>query len=157
MEYLTVKEASKILGISERATAKRCLKSKARRSHNRYQITQENIEQWQGEIRRKKEPRKNQNERTSENSTDNLIIEQFTAEEYAILEQRLKQYPVLLKEVELLKESLTDYRNQVTYLQESLSKNQAMLTKSFDTISESLKKVHQQNYIEAKRLGLDTD
>jgi len=57
----TVKETSRILGLSERAIVKRCFKSRVRKINNRYSIEDKHIDDWIKSINeaRLKEPQKN--------------------------------------------------------------------------------------------------
>jgi len=85
------------------------------------------------------------------------IEQTFSVDEYDKLQRIINGVPTLKREIELLNESLADYRNQVTYLQNSLEKQRAMVEQSMHNVSEALSKLHQQNYIEAKNKGFDVD
>ena len=84
-------------------------------------------------------------------------LEEFSQEEYKIMEQQLTDSVNLSKRIEEYKEEIKrmddyvqDYRNNIEYLKKSLDSR----AKETDII---LKSVIQRNMIEAKREGLDTN
>jgi predicted O-linked N-acetylglucosamine transferase (SPINDLY family) len=84
-------------------------------------------------------------------------LEEFSQEEYKIMEQQLTDSVNLSKRIEEYKEEIQrmddyvqDYRNNIEYLKKSLDSR----AKETDII---LKSVIQRNMIEAKREGLDTN
>ena len=84
-------------------------------------------------------------------------LEEFSHEEYKIMEQQLTDSVNLKKRIEEYKEEIQrmdeyvqDYRNNIEYLKKSLDSR----AKETDII---LKSVIQRNVIEAKREGIDTD
>jgi hypothetical protein len=175
MKYYSVKEAAEITGIPARTISYICKRDKVRKAANKYKIDDSLISLWidkrdqaaqslatlqsnlANEIKQETVLGKPLVPFKTTNATkeDDYITEKFTQEEYDLFEKRLREFPVLKKEIDLLNESLRDYRNQVTYLQNSLSKNQELLDTAMGRISESLKAIHQQNFIEAKKHGFD--
>ena len=60
MKTFSTTEASKILNVSRRAIQKRCKASKIWRKNNKYQITQDHIDNWEKEIVYKRSSRNKQ-------------------------------------------------------------------------------------------------
>jgi len=154
-DYFTIKEASNYLGVSIRAVQglarRRGLKKDKR---GRYMIPNAVVNLW---------ARERNIDGTITDTTQDLITEAFTPDEYAELEKRLQEYPMQRQEIENLKERITDYRNQVQYLQESLEKQREQQAKIIETINAQAKSItasiqalQQRNLIEAKDKGYDT-
>lgn len=177
MKYYTVKQASEILGVSERAIQKKCKKEKVWRKSNRYQISEENISNWR--------TISEQNSLSSLSSLsgvsskiielikeidnedyilsileaikDNKHLEEFTDEEYTAFEKRLIEANFLADKVSQYKteiirmeEYVKDYRNNIEYLKKSLDKRANETTILLETLKE-------RNFIEAKEKGFDKD
>ena len=183
MKIYNVKEASEVSGIPIRSISYLCNKNKTPKKNNVYQISEELLTTWiekrqsfasptqlprnvandvgnvayENVLGNKKVPFKTTNATEIEVENPEMISEEFTKDEYQVLTKITKEYPVLQKEVELLNESLADYRNQISYLQNSLEKQRAMVETSMHNVSEALSKLHQQNYIEAKNKGFDVE
>jgi soluble cytochrome b562 len=170
MEIYTVKKASEILGVSARAVQKRCKTNNVDKINNKYQITENHINQWNA----KSEPNEpnEPNERTQINNliesidnnsyilqvlkavNENKHLEEFTREELQDFTDRLKEAKFLevriadyKKEIARMEDYVKDYRNTIDYLRNSLDKRAIESEKLIESIQ-------QRNYIEAHDKGL---
>ena len=143
METYSVKQASELIGITERAVQLKCKKEKIRKKNNRYLITEEHINEWIT----------NTNE-TQQNETS-LITEDFTEEQYNKLQEVIEDYPLKLKDVQHLQEMVESYRLQLEYLKKSLDKKDDMMQKLLTSLDNHTKNLLQKNYIEAKDKNYD--
>jgi hypothetical protein len=177
MEIYTVKEASKITGISPRTIQFRCKRDNVRKKDNKYLITDSLISLW---IDKSKEETQSNNATArntqSNNGIEELIreidndeyvlsvlkaikedkhLEQFSDEELQKFNNRLKEADYLenriseyKKEIARMEDYVLDYRNNIEYLKKSLDKRS-------DETAILLKSIEQRTYIEAREKKLD--
>jgi len=143
MKTYSVKEASELIGITERAVQLKCKKEKIRKKNNRYLITEEHITEW---ITNTNEAQQNE---------VSLITEDFTEEQYNKLQEVIEDYPLKLKDVQHLQEMVESYRLQLEYLKKSLDKKDDMMQKLLTSLDNHTKNLLQKNYIEAKDKNYD--
>ena len=143
METFTVKEASELIGITERSVQLRCKKEKIRKKNNRYLITEEHIKEW---ITKPNETKQNEVA---------LITEDFTEEQYNKLQEVIEDYPLKLKDIQHLQEMVESYQMQLEYLKKSLDKKDDMMQKLLSSLENHMKNLLQRNFIEAKEKNID--
>ena len=143
MKTYSVKQASELIGITERAVQLKCKKEKIRKKNNRYLITEEHITEW---ITNTNEAQQNE---------VSLITEDFTEEQYNKLQEVIEDYPLKLKDVQHLQEMVESYRLQLEYLKKSLDKKDDMMQKLLTSLDNHTKNLLQKNYIEAKDKNYD--
>lgn len=184
----SVKEASEKLGIKVRAIQNRCKKNDLRKKDNRYLITQDHIDQWLKEIKANaptnapmhapndqirinkllNEIDKLQttvvglkNELSQYDILDNERLEVFTFDDYEIFKERLIQWRLQRKEIELkdkhfeaeiksADERTTHYKNQYYYQRQLASKQLQQIEKLINSIGKQLQHTTERNYIEAR-------
>lgn len=141
MRTYTPKEASKLLEIPLRTIQYRCRKQNIRKKNNQYLITEEHIEEW-----------KSAQHYATENAIaqSQLYYEEFTEQQYEKLQEVIEQYPLQLKDIEYLRESVQGYREQIEYLKKSLDKRDELMQKLLNSLGTSLTSTTERNYIEAK-------
>ena len=143
MKTYSVKQASELIGITERAVQLKCKKEKIRKKNNRYLITEEHITEW---ITNTNEAQQNE---------VSLITEDFTEEQYNKLQEVIEDYPLKLKDVQHLQEMVESYRLQLEYLKKSLDKKDDMMQKLLTSLDNQTQNLLQKNYIEAKDKNYD--
>jgi len=174
MKYYSVPQAAEMLGLSERAVHKRCLKDKIWKKSNKYQITEENIQSWRKDIQAntllqkrianaelEKEIARLKHELKQYELEDNERLEVFTEESYSLFEQRLKEWneqrTLIAHQEEIFNiqlasktEQLEHYKNQFEYQKKQSDKILEMHQKLIDTIDKQLKNTIQRTIIEAR-------
>ena len=143
MKTYSVKEASELIGITERSVQLRCKKEDIRKKNNRYLITEQHILDWTT----------NTNE-AKQNETS-LITEDFTEEQYNKLQEVIEDYPLKLKDIKHLQEMVETYRLQLEYLKKSLDKKDDMMQRLLNSLDNHTQNLLQKNYIEAKDKNYD--
>jgi len=124
MKTYSTKEASALLGVSERAVQKKCKQLNIRKKSNRYLITDKLINEW--------------------NEPNDVFYEEFSKAEYEKLTEVIGDYPKLL-------ESLQDHKHQIAYLKKSLDKAHEQMDVLLNSIQSSLQAIQQNNYLMAKK------
>lgn len=78
-------------------------------------------------------------------------------EDYELLQETILNERVQGSKIEQLLERVADYKNEITYLRESLDKRNDQMDSLLRSINDSLKTIQQQNFIEAKDKGYDKE
>ena len=143
METYSVKEASELIGITERSVQLRCKKENIRKKNNRYLITEEHIKDW---ITNTNEAKQNET---------SLITEEFTEEQYNKLQEVIEKYPLQLKDIQHLQEMIESYKLQLEYLKKSLDKKDDIMQRLLTSLDNHTQNLLQKNYIEAKDKNYD--
>lgn len=146
MRTYTPKEASELLEIPLRTIQYRCRKQNIRKKNNQYLITEKHIEEWKPT---------QQNAKENAIAQSQLYYEEFTEQQYEKLQEVIEQYPLQLKDIEYLQESVESYRSQIEYLKKSLDKRDELMAKILDQLKDNTKIISQQNFITAKEKGFD--
>lgn len=184
MKTYSVKETSEKLGIKVRAVQKRCRKDDIRKKDNKYLITQEILDAWSEQIKTnalrnalknapthqgrapeisnlKQEIKDLKEELSQYDISDNERIEVFTLEDYEIFKERLIEWRVQRKEIELkdqhfeaeiksAEERTEHYKNQYYYQRQLASKQLQQIEKLIETIGKQIQITTERNYIEAR-------
>lgn len=143
MKTYSVKEASELIGITERSVQLRCKKEDIRKKNNRYLITEEHIKDW---ITNTNEAKQNE---------PSLITEEFTEEQYNKLQEVIEKYPLQLKDIQHLQEMIESYKLQLEYLKKSLDKKDDIMQRLLTSLDNHTQNLLQKNYIEAKDKNYD--
>lgn len=149
MKY-TVKEASKILGITPRVLQIRCKKAGIKKEGRSYIIDNTALELLKNESNEVNEAKRNE-----VNEANEYIEEQFTSEEYDKLQELIKTHPLLLKRLEEYKEEIQFLREELQEKNNRLDKQSLQLDNIIEALNGSIKTTQQQNYIEAKNKGYE--
>ena len=80
---------------------------------------------------------------------------QIPIEDFELLQATILNERVQGSKIEQLLERIADYKNEITYLRESLDKRNDQMDSLLRSINDSLKTIQQKNYIEAKDKGYD--
>lgn len=147
--YFGVTSAAKYLKISKRSIQRRCERYNILKVGNRYRISEAIILEWEKQIELEKqeaeldEARKKVIKEEAENApsrdkaqavAEDIILEEFTKEEWAEAMKRISQYPQLIERIQ-------DYRAQVEYLQKSLDSKASEMQEAFKAMQESLQAI----------------
>ena len=135
MRY-SVKQASELTGLPIRTIQYRCKRENLSKVNKRYVITQDHIDKWMPNVRLHEIER-------------NIIVEEFTEEQYDKLQEVIEQYPLKLNDIQHLQELIKSYQNQIEYLRKSLDKKDAMMNRLINSLDSHIKNLLQKNYIEA--------
>jgi len=149
----TVKEVSEILNISIRAVQKRAKGEGIPKTGNTYHIPGETLRRWENELSNEplNEPTNEPtNEPNEPGSQGEEITETFSVEQYEKLQEVIQQYPNLLKEIE-------GYKNEIEFLRTELKERSNQMDKLINTVNDSIKTLHQTNYLSAKDKGYDNE
>jgi huntingtin-interacting protein 1-related protein len=181
MKIYTSKEASELLKVTDRTIRTYCQTWQVPKLKKSYQITENHLKEWSAYINETPpEPANNkvkELEAIIENLKaelkefeikDNEVLEVFSKDEYAVFEQRLKEWQHLQKELEMkevyFREKLQDknellehYKNQFEYQKRQSDKILEMHQKLIDTINQQTKLSIQRNVIEAKEKNIIND
>ena len=182
MKTYSVKEASKLIGITERSIQIKCKKDNIRKKDNKYLITEKHINDWQT---KSNETKSNEVSQTTNEQIKKLQKElQELKEENKILKQQLKEdvphqeklkQAIQLITLEAMEQNVqhkifteeeyndiigtiseVDFqKEQVQYLRNRIEKQDDMLLKLSESLEDSLKEKLQRNFIEAKEKGFD--
>ena len=179
MKTFSVKEASKLIGITERSIQIKCKKDNIRKKDNKYLITEKHIKEWQT-----KSNETNISRTTNEQFAKLQKEIQELKEENKILKQQLKEdvphqeklkQAIQLITLEAMEQNVqhkifteeeyndiigtiseVDFqKEQVQYLRNRIEKQDDMLLKLSESLEDSLKDKIQRNFIEAKDKGYD--
>jgi enoyl-[acyl-carrier-protein] reductase (NADH) len=142
---ITVKNASERLNISVRAIQIRCKKEGLTKQGKSYLIPEKVFKKWQSEGY----TTTNQTE-TNEAKESETITETFSQAEYDKLQEVIYHYPELIERIQ-------DYKNEIQYLRKSLDKKTEQMDTLLHTINNSIKSIHQQNFLNAKEKGYDKE
>ena len=141
----TPKEAADLLAVPLRTVQFWCKRQNIRKKSNRYQITQTHIDNWVDFL----------NGTQSNATNENTITQEFTQDEYEMLEAIIKQNPINLRDIKHLQDMIESYQEQIQYLRNSLDKKDDMMNRLVASLENHSKNLLQQNYIEAKEKGID--
>lgn len=153
--HISVKDAAERLNISSRAIQARCKKEGLKKQGKTYLIPEDILKKWEGTTtvkakRNEAETKRNEALREGDEDEAESIIEEFTPEQYEKLQEVIHHYPELMERIE-------DYKNEIQYLRKSLDKKADQMDKLIGTINDSIKSIHQQNFLKAKENGYDTE
>ena len=135
MQY-SVKQASEITGLPIRTIQYRCKTQNVKKVNKKYIITQNHIDKWMPNAR-------------LHDNMHNVIVEEFTEEQYNKLQEVIEQYPLQIESIKHLQELIKSYQDQIEYLRKSLDKKDVMMNKLVDSLDNHIKNLMQKNYIEA--------
>ena len=174
----TIKESAIYIGFSPRKLQRLAQRQKKNKIDGRYLFTGTEIK----ELREKNEIKTSSSRQTSkkvskddvnilkkiiedlekklkeaEEEDDNDDMMEIPVEDYEILQRIILNEKVQKAKIEQLLERVSDHKNEIKYLRESLDFRNDQLDKLLSNINDSLKLIHQRNYIEAKDKGYDAD
>ena len=155
--------------VSKRVIQIYAKKNKIKRIDSRYvffgyQVTQMNELYERRAKKRAKNEEKKRARKLREEQKPKPILEiteedkemmEIPIEDFELLQETILNERVQGSKIEQLLERIADYKNEITYLRESLDKRNDQMDSLLRSINDSLKTIQQKNYIEAKDKGYD--
>jgi len=137
---MDIKQASKLTKLSIRTLQAKCKANNIQKVNGIYNIKESFINEW-----KTKERNENLVDDTQE---QNLIIEEFSLEDYRKFQKRIIEYPVLLDRIE-------DYKNEIEYLRKTLDKTHLQFELLLKRMESTLQIIAQRNLIDYKTINKD--
>jgi hypothetical protein len=135
---MDIKQASKLTKLSIRTLQAKCKANNIQKVNGIYDIKESFINEW-----RTKERNERNEIFVDDTQEQNLIVEEFSPEQYEKLQEVIHTYPVLLDRIK-------DYKNEIEYLRTSLDKTHDQFEMLLKRMESTLQIVAQRNWIEAK-------
>ena len=152
----SIEEAVEYSKIPHRTLQRYCKQHEVQKEYNRYLIPKKLLDSWIEKYRRTANKTTRNDVDTPNDANDvELIQEGFTPEEYDLFQSRLREYPQLQKEIKFLVDRIEDYKNEISYLKNSLDKRANEVDGLIKAFNNSLKTMQERNFIEAKEKKLD--
>lgn len=138
------KEIAEILGVSDR-TVRRYLNSYISQEGQSYQVSQEMLDILKAKYL------------DDEEEAADIIVQEFTNNEYSEFHRRLTEYPLLKNDLEHHKKHAEDHEDHIKTLRNELEYHKRSAESHNRQMEIILNTLQQRNFIEAKEKGLDEE